>query len=335
MVCSPRPFFFSTLLNHCLSLNSLKLIHAQLIKLSLCNTNTFLGNRCLDLYSKLGTIKDTLFAFDDIRHKNVFSWNIYMRVFIDFGDIKSARQVFDEMPERDVVSWNSIISGYSYNGFGYHALGVFAKMHTSGVTPSGHTYSIVLSLVPSVCHGMEIHGNMITKGVALSSVIVGNSLIDMYCCSKCGRKEIAYDTFRKMRTTHYSPDAFTVSSVLTACSGFQDLPKGRQIFCLSIKSGFLSNTIVSSAVINMFSKCESVEDSFSVFDELGLWDSAVCNSMISSFTNHQLEENAMRVFVLSLKEHIKPTEFTLSCLLSCASLFSAACTGYTIALFCC
>ncbi|KAL9992110.1 putative tetratricopeptide-like helical domain superfamily [Helianthus debilis subsp. tardiflorus] len=350
MVCSPRPFFFSTLLNHCLSLNSLKLIHAQLIKLSLCNTNTFLGNRCLDLYSKLGTIKDTLFAFDDIRHKNVFSWNIYMRVFIDFGDIKSARQVFDEMPERDVVSWNSIISGYSYNGFGYHALGVFAKMHTSGVTPSGHTYSIVLSLVPSVCHGMEIHGNMITKGAALSSVIVGNSLIDMYCkhgfvdyafgvfldmeqidviswnsliagCSKCGHKEIAYDTFRKMRTTHYSPDAFTVSSVLTACSGFQDLPNGRQIFCLSIKSGFLSNTIVSSAVINMFSKCESVKDSFSVFNELGLWDSAVCNSMISSFTNHQLEENAMRVFVLSLKEHIKPTEFTLSCLLSCASLF--------------
>ncbi|XP_076894054.1 pentatricopeptide repeat-containing protein At1g43980, mitochondrial-like [Bidens hawaiensis] len=348
--------FFSTLLNHCLSLNSLKLIHAQLIKLSLCNTNTFLGNRCLDLYSKFGTIKDTLQAFHDIRHKNVFSWNIYMRVFVDFGDIKSARQVFDEMPERDVVSWNEIISGYCSTGFVYHAFSLFTEMVASGVTPSGHTYSIVLSFVPSVCHGMQIHSSLITKGVKFSSVIIGNSLIDMYCkhgCidyafgvfldmedidvvswnsliagfSKTGHKELAYSQFCTMRRTYYSPDAYTVSSVLTACSGVQDLIKGRQILCLSVKSGFLSNTIVSSAAINMFSKCESIKDSVTLFDNLGLWDSAVCNSMISSFTNHQLEENAMRVFVISVSKNIKPTEFTLSCLLSSASVFLPAVQG--------
>ncbi|KAK1428120.1 hypothetical protein QVD17_16948 [Tagetes erecta] len=356
MVCSPRPTFISTLLNHCLSFKSLKLIHAHLIKLSLCNTNTYLANRSLDLYSKLGTINDALLAFDDIRHKNVFSWNIYMRIFIDIGDINNARQVFDEMPERDVVSWNSIISGYCSNGFGCHALRVFAKMHTSGLMPNGHTYSIVLSFVKSVCHGMEIHCSMITKGVAFCSVIVGNSLIDMYCrfgfveyafgvflnmeeidviswnsliagCSKCGHKEMAFNQFCMMRRTGYLPDAFTISSVLTACSGVQDLAKGRQIFSLSIKLGFFSNSIVSSAAINMFSKCESVQDSVSVFVELDVWDSAVCNSMISSLTNHQLDENAMWVFVLSLEKDIKPTEFTLSCLLSRASLFLPAVQG--------
>ncbi|KAK9065156.1 hypothetical protein SSX86_016539 [Deinandra increscens subsp. villosa] len=356
MVCSQRSTLFSTLLNHCLSLNSLKLIHAQIIKLGLYNTNTFLANRCLDLYSKFGTIKEAILAFDDIRHKNIFSWNIYMRVFVDFGDIKSARQVFDEMPERDVVSWNSIIAGYSSSGFGNHALDVFTRMLTSGITPSTHTYSIVLSFVQSVCHGMEIHCSLITKGAALSSIIVGNSLIDMYCkhglldyafgvfldmeeidviswnsliagCSKYGHKDMAYNQFCIMRTSNYSPDAYTISSVLTACWGIQDLAKGKLIFGLTIKSGFLSNIIVSSAAINMFSKCESIKDSISVFNELDIWDSAVCNSMISSFTNHQLEENAIRLFVLSLNKNIKPTEFTLSCLLSCASLFLPAVQG--------
>ncbi|KAI3829548.1 hypothetical protein L1987_03674 [Smallanthus sonchifolius] len=195
-------------------------------------------------------------------------------------------------------------------------------MHTSGVTPSGHTYSIVLSFVRSVCHGMEIHGNMVTKGVAFASVIVGNSLIDMYCkygfvdyafgvfldmeevdviswnsliagWSKSGHKEMAFKQFCIMRTTNYLPDAFTISSVLTACSGVQDLSK----------------------------------DSVTIFSELDLWDSAVCNSLISSLTSHQLEENAMRVFVLSLKKDIKPTEFTLSCLLSSASRFLPAVQG--------
>ncbi|KAI3511594.1 hypothetical protein L1887_18749 [Cichorium endivia] len=354
MVCSQRAAFFSTLLNNCLSLeslSSLKIVHAQLIKLSLCNSNTFLGNRCLDLYSKFGTIKDALQAFNDIRHKNVFSWNIYMRVLISFNDIKGARQTFDEMPERDVVSWNSIISGYSSNGLHNCALHLFSKMQTFNVIPSEYTYSIVLSFVQSLHHGMEIHCNMIRNGVNFSSVIIGNSLISMYSnhgfmnyafdvfismeqidiiswntlisgFSKSGHKKIAFNLFNTMRTTtNYPPDAFTISSILTTCSTIQDLSTGKQIFSLSIKLGFLSNTILSSAIIDMFSNCKSIHDSIRVFEEIDTWDSSVCNSMISTLVKHKLEENAMDIFTLSLKRDIKPTEFTLSCLVSCSSLF--------------
>nr|XP_043611270.1 pentatricopeptide repeat-containing protein At1g43980, mitochondrial [Erigeron canadensis] len=356
MVYSRQIKLISTLLNHCLSIKSVKFIHAHLIKLNLSKTNTFLGNRFLDLYSKLGTVKDTLLAFDDIRYKNVYSWNIYMRVCIDFGDIQCARQVFDEMSERDVVSWNTMIYGYLSCGIGDHALGVFAKMQAFGVVPSEYTYSIVLSCVRSVSHGMEIHCDMIRKGVGFSSVIVGNSLIDMYCkhgfvdyafrvficmkevdnfswnsliagCSKWGYEEMAYNQFCIMRMANYLPDAFTVSSVLTACSNIKDLPRGVQIFALSIKSGFLSNTIVSSAAINMYSKCESIIDSISIFEEVNIWDSAVCNSIMSSLVMHQLEENAMQIFARSLKKNVRPTEFTLSCLLSCAWMFQPSVQG--------
>ncbi|KVH99623.1 pentatricopeptide repeat-containing protein At1g43980, mitochondrial [Cynara cardunculus var. scolymus] len=353
------PSFFSTLLNNCLSLESLfslKLIHAQLIKLSLCNTNTFLGNRCLHLYSKFGTIEDAIRSFDDIRNKNVFSWNIYMRVFINFGDIKSARQLFDEMPERDVVSWNSIIAGYYSRGFDDCALDLFSKMQTTGVIPSEYTYSIVLSFVQSVHHGKEIHCNMIRSGLDFSYVIIGNSLIDMYSkhgfvdyafnvflnmkeldviswnsliasCSKSGYKEMAYNHFRVMRTTNYLPDPFTISSVLTSCSTILDLRKGENIFSLSIKAGFLSNSIVSSAAIDMFSKCESINASIRVFKEIDIWDSAVCNSMISSYANHRLEENAMQIFALSFNKNVRPTEFTLSSVISCAVVFLVVVQG--------
>ncbi|KAI3769154.1 hypothetical protein L6452_00254 [Arctium lappa] len=353
------PSFFSTLINNCLSLESLfslKLIHAQLTKLGLCNTNTFLGNRCLDLYSKFGTFEDAIRTFDDISHKNVFSWNIYMRVFINFDDIKGARKVFDEMPERDVVSWNSIIAGYYSRGFHDCALDLFSKMQTTGVIPSEYTYSIVLSFVQSVHHGKEIHCNMIRSGVDFSCVIIGNSLIDMYSkhghmdyafgvflnmeeldviswnsllagCSKSGYKEMAYSHFCIMSTTNYLPDAFTVSSVLTACSTIRDLRKGENILSLSIKAGFLSNSIVSSAAIDMFSKCESLDTSIRIFKEIDIWDSAVCNSMISNYANHRLEANAMQIFALSFNKNVRPTEFTLSSVVSCAAVFLAAVQG--------
>ncbi|KAI3738832.1 hypothetical protein L2E82_29017 [Cichorium intybus] len=255
------------------------------------------------------------------------------------------------MPERDVVSWNSIISGYSSSGLHNCALHLFSKMQTFNVIPSEYTYSIVLSFVQSLHHGMEIHCNMIRNGVNFSSVIIGNSLISMYSnhgfmnyafdvfismeqidiiswntliagFSKSGHKEIAYNLFNTMRTTtNYLPDAFTISSILTICSTIQDLSTGKQIFSLSIKLGFISNTILSSAIIDMFSNCKSIHDSIRVFEEIDTWDSSVCNSMISTLVKHKLEENAMDIFTLSLKRNIKPTEFTLSCLVSCSSLF--------------
>ena len=64
--------YYSNLIDHCLSLKSLtfaKTIHAQLIKVGF-DSHTFLGNRCLDLYSQYGTVNDALKGFDGIADKN-------------------------------------------------------------------------------------------------------------------------------------------------------------------------------------------------------------------------------------------------------------------------
>ncbi|KAL8110342.1 pentatricopeptide repeat-containing protein At1g43980, mitochondrial [Apium graveolens] len=342
--------YVSHLINHCLHSKSLtlaKFIHAHLIKIGL-NHHTFQGNYCVNFYSKLGSFKDSLLAFDDIEVKNVVSWNICLRVFVKFQDLVSARKVFDEMPERDVVSWNSMVSGYVENGFGDCGFEVFRRMQSEGVRPSGFTYSILVSCVGCGRWGKEIHGNMIRSGVDLCNVVVGNSLIDMYgklglldyafgvflCmeeldviswnsllsgCCKSGQEELALSHFCTLREIFF-PDEFTISMVSTACSNLQDLGMGKQILCISVKLGFLSNTIVSSAMIDMFSKCNRVEDAVYVFEYVHVWDSAVCNSMISSYARNGSEEVALELFVLTLRKDIKPTEFTLSCVISCASV---------------
>ncbi|KAM7514742.1 hypothetical protein LguiA_004325 [Lonicera macranthoides] len=346
------PSFFSNLIDHCLSLKSsdfAKFIHAQLIKLGY-NTNTFLGNRCVDLFSKVGTVKDALQAFDEITDKNIISWNICLKVLVQSHDLTSARKVFDEIPERDVVTWNSMISGYASNGYVDCMLELLLEMQNAGIRPSVFTFSILVSCVRCAHTGKQIHGSMIRNGVNLSSVIVGNSLVDMYgklglldysfgvfltmeeldiiswnslisgCC-KLGYEELALNQFRAMRATGNLPDEFTVSTITTVCSNLQDLEKGKQILSLCIKSGFNSNSIVSSSVIDLFSKCNRLDYSIRVFGEIDVWDSAVCNSMISSYARHGFEENSLQIFVLTLRKGLRPTEFTLSCVVSCASVF--------------
>lgn len=243
-----------------------------------------------------------------------------------------------------------MISCYALNGYVEPALKLFLGMQVAGVRASGYTFSILVSLVRSVYYGKQLHGRIIRNGVDLSNVVVGNSLIDMYgkvglveyafgvfltmeeldviswnslisgCC-KSAYEEVALYQFSVMRATGFSPDEFTVSSVITACSNLQDLEKGKQIFSLCVKLGFLPNTVVSSAIIDLLSKCNRMGDSVQVFEEVNVWDSAVCNAMMSTYVSHGLEEKGLILFVLALRKDVRPTEFTLSCIVSCASFF--------------
>ncbi|KAF8411716.1 hypothetical protein HHK36_004274 [Tetracentron sinense] len=341
---------YSHLIDHCLSLKSLafsKFIHAQLVKVGF-NTHTFLGNRFLDLYSKFGTMNNALQAFEDIPVKNSITWNVLLRAFFKFGHLESARNLFDSMPERDVVSWNSMISGYASNGFADNALGLFSEMQSVGVRPSGFTFSIAMSCVSSAHHGKQIHGSMIRSGLNLSNVVLGNALIAMYGklrlvdyafdvfftmeeldliswntlisgCNNSGYSELALNLFCLVRSAGNSLDQFTISTVITVCSNLRDLEKGKQVFALCIRMGFLSNSIVSSATIDMFSKCDRLEDSVRLFEEIDRWDSALCNSMILCYARHGLKEDALQLFVLTVRQNFRPTEFTLSSVLSSAS----------------
>ncbi|KAK7311490.1 hypothetical protein RJT34_09677 [Clitoria ternatea] len=344
--------YCSLLLDHSLSkksLNFVKIVHAQFLKLGL-NTYTYLGNRCLNLYSEFGHVNDALKVFDDISHKNSTSWNICLKGLLKSGRLGKAYHVFDAMPVRDVVSWNSMISGYASYGFLSHALEFFVEMQGTGVRPSGFTFSILMSLVSSPCHAKQIHCRMIRSGIDLSNIVLGNSLITMYgkfglidysfsvilimkqfdiiswnsliwACHRAEHHELALEQFCRMRAMELLPDQFTCSTLMSVCSNLRDLDKGKQVFAFCFKLGFVYNSIVSSAAIDLFSKCNRMKDSVRLFKEQDRWDSVLCNSMISSYARHDLGEDALQLFVLTLRKNIRPTEYMVSSLLSCVSIF--------------
>ncbi|OWM85144.1 hypothetical protein CDL15_Pgr027931 [Punica granatum] len=345
-LCRTSLSCFSHLIDRCLrskSPNFAKSIHAKLIKVGLIS-NTFLGNRCLDLYARFGTTDDLLRAFDEIPGKNLVSWNVCLKGLLKLGELSGARKLFDEMPQRDVVSWNSMISGYSSAGLVGSSMDMFLEMQKAGTRPSEFTYSILVSLVSCADHGKQIHGNMVINKVNSLGLVLGNSLIDMY--GKLDLLDSAVAVFIRMEevdiiswnslilafhySTHslsaleqlrsmmqqgYSPDEFTLSLATTICSNLQDVEKGKQVFALCMKSGFLSNSIVSSAAIDMFSKCDRLEHSIQLFEEVGKWDIKICNSMISSYISHGFSEVGLQLFVRVLRTGLGPTCFTISSLL--------------------
>jgi pentatricopeptide repeat protein len=343
----PSSLYFSRLVNRSLLSKSptlAKIVHAQLLEAGFVRT-TYWGNRCLQLYFKSGSVINALQLFDDIPDKNTITWNVCLKGLFKNGYLNNALDLFDEMPERDVVSWNTMISGLVSCGFHEYGIRVFFDMQRWEIRPTEFTFSILASLVTCVRHGEQIHGNAICSGVSRYNLVVWNSVMDMYrrlgvfdyalsvfltmedrdvvswnclilSCSDSGNKEVALDQFWLMREMEIQPDEYTVSMVVSICSDLRELSKGKQALALCIKMGFLSNSIVLGAGIDMFSKCNRLDDSVKLFRELEKWDSVLCNSMIGSYSWHCCGEDALRLFILAMTQSVRPDKFTFSSVLS-------------------
>lgn len=176
--------------------------------------------------------------------------NTLMDAYAKSGEVGLSRKVFDDMPERDDVSWNSMVAVYAQSGLSVEALDVFHGMVRDSDV---HYNAVTLSTVLLACAhsgdlraGKCIHDKVIRMGLE-DSVIVGTSIIDMYC--KCGKVEMArkvfnsmkvknvrswtamvagygmhghsreaLEVFYKMVRARVSPNYITFVSVLTACS---------------------------------------------------------------------------------------------------------------------
>ncbi|KAL2252148.1 pentatricopeptide repeat-containing protein At5g46460, mitochondrial [Sesamum indicum] len=101
-----------------------KVIHGAAIKLGL-ETDLFVGNSLVVLYTKCGNIRDGVVAFREIADKNI-------------------------------VSWNSIIVGCAQHGCGEWALAFFSQMAKAGVDPDEITFTGLLNSCS--------HSGMLQKG---------------------------------------------------------------------------------------------------------------------------------------------------------------------------
>lgn len=282
------------------------------------------------------------------------SYNTVVNSMISFyckcGLIESACKLFDELGDRDVITWNSMISGCVVNGLAEKGLEFFKDMGSSGVSVDFATIVCALAACASsgsLTLGRAIHGHALKENFD-RKLKCSNTLLDMY--SKCGDLDSATRVFAKMgersvvawtsmivgytrvglskkaielfldmKRECIRPDSYTVSSILHACACNGSLQKGKEVHNY-IRESNMQSLPVSNALMDMYAKCGSMEESYRVFSEMPSKDIVSWNTMIGGYSKNGHPNEALKLF-FEMQSKLKPDNVTISCILpACASL---------------
>lgn len=303
---------YTTLLAICLDYEGFLFglqLHGLVIKFGL-DTEVFVGNALITLYSRQ----------DMLEH---------------------ARKVFDEIPSRDIVSWNAMISGYTKEGsYGAEAIRLFIEMAREGMKLDHVSFTSAVSACGYERNwelGRQIHGLTIKAGYE-KHVSVGNVLISNYLKSETvedaklvfmnmsernvvswttmiSMDEDAMSLFNQMRVDEVYPNDVTFVGLLHFITNNNLVKEGEVIHGYCLSTSFCSELNVSNSLITMYAKFGTMENSLKIFEELNYREIISWNALISGYTQNGQCQEAVETFFLATKE-LQPNAYTFGSVLS-------------------
>ncbi|KAH7298190.1 hypothetical protein KP509_25G031300 [Ceratopteris richardii] len=307
-----------------------KVFHSQMLSCGV-NSNVTVHNTLIDMYAKCTCLSD-------------------------------AQRVFDSSPNRDIVTFNAMIAGYVQHGAVSKALDVFYDMQQTGLEPNQNTFSSVLKACCSSTifseQGKLLHSTVVENGIE-TNLYIASTLINMYskwqsvedsttvfinlpkpnlvtwsalvaCYAQNDLALEAIDAFHKMQLEGLQPNQVVYASVLRACSDLEALDLGCLIHAQILEMGLLLNVFVASALIDMYTKCNSFPDARNVFDRFSNGNVVTWSAMIAGHAEDGRDSEALNLFSVMQEDGVDPNEITFIALLSLCTNITTVYQGMLI-----
>ncbi|CAK9863309.1 unnamed protein product [Sphagnum jensenii] len=104
------------------------------------------------------------------------------------------------------------------------------------------------------------------------------------------------ELYQEMQQKGMSPDNFTFVPVLNACASLRALEAGRKVHEEIIQSGCEADVFVGNSLVDMYSKCGSIEDACKVFNNMPSRDVVTWNAMILGYVKCGQGQKALELF---------------------------------------
>jgi len=189
----------------------------------------------------------------------------------------NARKLFDGTTVRDVVTWTALVDGYGKAGDLENARLLFDEMPERNV-------------------------------ISWSAMMAAYSRVSDF-------KEVL-SLFRQMQEVGIEPNESVLVSVLTACAHLGAVTQGIWVHSYAKRVNFISNRILATALVDMYSRCGLVDLALSVFHNISDKDAEAWNAMIAGVALNGEAVKSLELFKKMTAHGTQPTESTFVALLT-------------------
>ncbi|KAF8669863.1 hypothetical protein HU200_051039 [Digitaria exilis] len=254
-------------------------IHGLIIAMGF-ETDVFLGDSIIIMYSRFGWMIDARRVFGFMEQKDIVSWNSLITGYVQNNMIEDAHVLFNLMPERDAISWTSMVVGFANRGWMREAVDLFEQMPGK----DGVAWAAVIS-------------SFIANGDCVSAV----------------------RWFCRMSQEGCKPNTVAFSCLLSALSSLTMVKQGLQAHAFAVNMGWIFDSAVHTSLVTMYAKCGRLADAHHIFLSIRNPSLIATNSMITAFANYGLAEDALKLFNRMQLDGQRPNHVTfLGILTACA-----------------
>ncbi|KAJ4729268.1 putative Pentatricopeptide repeat-containing protein [Melia azedarach] len=273
-------------------------------------------------FMKHGLIEESMWCFERNPFQNVVSWTAAISGFVQNGFSFEALKLFLKLLESGVkpneVTFTSIIracAGFGDFRLGKSVIGLIVKVGFE------ESVSVSNSLITLCLRMGKVHlVNRLFDRMEKRDVVSWTAILDLYVemgdlrearrifnempernevswsamiarYSQSGYPEEALRLFRQMVQCSFKPNTPCFSTIISALASFEALRPGMNIHAHIVKIGIEKDVFISSALIDLYSKCGKTKDGCLVFDSIEEKNVVSWNSMIGGYSlNGQMEE---------------------------------------------
>ncbi|XP_011628759.1 pentatricopeptide repeat-containing protein At5g66520 [Amborella trichopoda] len=291
---APNNFTFTFFVKASASLGSLLLgraVHGHVFKFGL-ERDVYVQTALLHMYATLAEEWESAFhVFEKMPRRTAASWNTMIAAYARRGCLHEAQRLFDEMPHgcKDEQSWTVMVDGYARAGDFEGATALF--------------------------EGMPVR--------VMKTTATWNAMISAY--TRASMPHDALSVFRQMQMAGVKPDKITMLAILPACADLGALELGewlhvyidrRMMTTPPVAASSLSNcparrdVALSNALMDMYSKCGSIEKAMKVFENTAVKSLVSWNTIITGLALHGRGEEALAMFREMRTSGVTPDDIT-------------------------
>ncbi|XP_077240660.1 pentatricopeptide repeat (PPR) superfamily protein [Tasmannia lanceolata] len=315
-------------------------IHGLTVKMGF-DSDPFLQTGLVGVYAGCGRVWDARFLFDRMSVRDVVTWSVMLDGYSRAGLHDDTLLLFEEMKSSDVspdvVVLATVLSACGRSGNLNSGKSIHRYISDTNFVSDSHLHISLITMYAS-CGSMDVAHHLFDK-MPSKNIIASTALISGY--SKVGKIKIARSIFdqilekdlvcwsamiagyaesdspneaiklfKEMQNSGIRPDQVTMLSVISACGHLGALDQAKWIHIFVDKNGFGDILSINNAMIDMYSKCGSLDNARLVFDEMTKRNVISWTSMIIGLAMYGEGRLALRVFDQMKRERIEPNEVT-------------------------